>query len=434
MLLNTLGLATAARPERRGSARRKVESLIYLMILPGNGGILHDLAEDGMCISMANPLGAESDCPFSIIRQNLPPIQGVGRVAWLSKSGKVAGLRFVELSDEWRREIRHWVESGVGNLDSIESGSGAGKREAVDLNTAPPAEEAASPFRAETRTMAKMDTPLYFLPQRRGDDVPRADAPAEEATPAPAAERSGGIQEVRFALKEPPSRGKKSADLLFTALVVCMATIALAGGFLLIYKGEDALQYVKAHAPISTTFHPMTTVESTSSRRARAAGASRQPQASPRDPALDGPHPATPTIWKAPTEKAPFQLEVTDAFDRHWLITASGQRALSTNRRGATGSAEAPGNGDRAPKSETIATPKLGNQKDAPFTVVVDALIGKDGSVKDVRLVHSPSAALAWAVIEAVKQWHYPPFQQDGQPAEVVTRITVAFQGSPSKK
>jgi protein TonB len=59
-------------------------------------------------------------------------------------------------------------------------------------------------------------------------------------------------------------------------------------------------------------------------------------------------------------------------------------------------------------------------------TVVLMAMIGKDGTVKDVR-VESGLPILAQAAIDAVKQWRYKPYLMNGQPVEVDSRITINF-------
>lgn len=59
-------------------------------------------------------------------------------------------------------------------------------------------------------------------------------------------------------------------------------------------------------------------------------------------------------------------------------------------------------------------------------TVVVVALIGADGIVKDVRVESGP-ALLAQAAIDAVKQWRYKPYMLNGTPVEIDSRITINF-------
>ena len=64
-------------------------------------------------------------------------------------------------------------------------------------------------------------------------------------------------------------------------------------------------------------------------------------------------------------------------------------------------------------------------------TVVLMAVIGTDGSVKDVR-VESGLPLLAQAAINAVRQWRYRPYTIDGEPVEVDSRITINFTLSAS--
>jgi periplasmic protein TonB len=63
--------------------------------------------------------------------------------------------------------------------------------------------------------------------------------------------------------------------------------------------------------------------------------------------------------------------------------------------------------------------------------VVLMAVIGKDGSVRDVR-VESGLPVLAQAAIDAVKQWRYKPYMINGEPVEVDSRITINFTLSAS--
>jgi periplasmic protein TonB len=59
-------------------------------------------------------------------------------------------------------------------------------------------------------------------------------------------------------------------------------------------------------------------------------------------------------------------------------------------------------------------------------TVLLLAVIGKDGTVRDVR-VESGLPVLALAAIDAVKQWRYRPYLLNGEPIEVDSQITITF-------
>jgi TonB family protein len=60
--------------------------------------------------------------------------------------------------------------------------------------------------------------------------------------------------------------------------------------------------------------------------------------------------------------------------------------------------------------------------------VVLHAIIGRDGKMKQVLVEAAPSAALARAALAAVRNWTYHPFLADnGQPIAVDTQIMVNF-------
>jgi len=59
-------------------------------------------------------------------------------------------------------------------------------------------------------------------------------------------------------------------------------------------------------------------------------------------------------------------------------------------------------------------------------SVVLQATIGKDGAVKDLRLV-SGHPLLVQAAMSSVKQWKYKPFLLNGEPVEVETQVSVPF-------
>ena len=58
--------------------------------------------------------------------------------------------------------------------------------------------------------------------------------------------------------------------------------------------------------------------------------------------------------------------------------------------------------------------------------VILEALIGPDGKVKDVRVIQS-SPLFDRAAVDAVRQWEYEPTQIDGTAVSVVTTVTVMF-------
>lgn len=70
--------------------------------------------------------------------------------------------------------------------------------------------------------------------------------------------------------------------------------------------------------------------------------------------------------------------------------------------------------------------PPLARQARIQGTVVIHAVIGKDGAIQELKLV-TGHPMLAPAAMEAVKQWRYKPYVLNGEPLEVQTTINVNF-------
>ena len=75
--------------------------------------------------------------------------------------------------------------------------------------------------------------------------------------------------------------------------------------------------------------------------------------------------------------------------------------------------------------------PPEAGRKRIEGTVVLMAVIGKDGIVREVR-VESGLPLLAQAAIDAVKQWRYKPYLLNGEAVEVDSHITINFTLSTS--
>jgi TonB family protein len=70
--------------------------------------------------------------------------------------------------------------------------------------------------------------------------------------------------------------------------------------------------------------------------------------------------------------------------------------------------------------------PLLARQMKVQGAVSLQALISKDGTIQELQILSGPGI-LAAAAREAVMQWHFKPFLQNGQPVETRARITVNF-------
>jgi TonB family protein len=84
----------------------------------------------------------------------------------------------------------------------------------------------------------------------------------------------------------------------------------------------------------------------------------------------------------------------------------------------------------QAAQSVTVSVPPdyplLARQMKVQGVVSLQALIARDGTIQELQILSGPEI-LATAAREAVKQWHFKPYLQNGQPVETQARITVNF-------
>jgi len=74
----------------------------------------------------------------------------------------------------------------------------------------------------------------------------------------------------------------------------------------------------------------------------------------------------------------------------------------------------------------TPVYPQLAIAAHVQGTVVLEAIIGKNGRVQDLKVISGP-ALLVRAAMEAVKTWRYQPTLLNGEPVDVSTEISVHF-------
>jgi len=72
------------------------------------------------------------------------------------------------------------------------------------------------------------------------------------------------------------------------------------------------------------------------------------------------------------------------------------------------------------------AYPPLARTTRTEGTVRIEAVIARDGTIRNLQLIGGPPL-LAAAAMEAVGQWRYQPTLLNGEPVEVITVIDVTF-------
>jgi protein TonB len=70
--------------------------------------------------------------------------------------------------------------------------------------------------------------------------------------------------------------------------------------------------------------------------------------------------------------------------------------------------------------------PQIAQTAKVAGIVIIEATIGRDGSVKDARVLRSVPL-LDNAALEAVRQWRFTPTLLNNEPVEVIMTVTVNF-------
>jgi hypothetical protein len=105
----TLHAPETARRSRRLHYRHPIQSLVYVTLDDGNGGIIRNLSQDGAAIQSVGALRPNQTVRmrFDLLRPRTR-VDLHARVTWASPSGQ-AGLSFIDLSPHVRRQVNHWI-------------------------------------------------------------------------------------------------------------------------------------------------------------------------------------------------------------------------------------------------------------------------------------------------------------------------------------
>ena len=100
--------------DRRSHARLQVRSVVYIELDQDNGGLILNIGEGGVTVQSAEMIVGDH---FSRMRFQLPKsekwIESGGKVVWLGKSRKEAGIQFIDLDSDARQQIQNWIYSAA---------------------------------------------------------------------------------------------------------------------------------------------------------------------------------------------------------------------------------------------------------------------------------------------------------------------------------
>ena len=163
-------------------------------LAPGNGGMLLNVSEHGICLRAARRVHPKTEVNFAFSLDDKRRLEGRGRLAWADQDGRLAGLQFTEVSEEFRGELRHYLGDMVANGNF------------TPLDATGPASPPAPPASLRQKTS--------------GDPAPanRSPRPAvlesqRMAAATPALSRSAPTQETPWAAMTPPPNDTSFQEL-----------------------------------------------------------------------------------------------------------------------------------------------------------------------------------------------------------------------------
>ena len=436
-------------PERRRNSRVKVGSLLPVDLDRENGGIVLNLSEGGLRVRVVGRLETEE---MTHLRFTLPEwkngINTLGQIAWVDEARTGGGVRFCSLAEESQQQIKQWLALNAPPGET-------------QPQTTPIQPKATDPGKSPAGHTEVMSSVAAQPP------------PEESFTVAgefhPLLTESATFREFKLKKQqslEQAAREEFRRRLIRAGVLACLLIVAVAAGAVLYHFQRERIKgflgAIKEQLSASGAWPSKggqttttTTPESKSAPRAARRGPSKAQPGTERKPAIPS---AAVAGSEAPTpskRSGPPQLEVLEENGQRRLIPYRGgpvtrlkdwpgarvevrrdvlmsRVASSPEPAPATTSTAPSAGGPRettdgaAEQQQTPAYPLPALQNNVQGTVVLRAVIGKDGAVQNVQLVNGPPV-LASAVLDAVRRWRYKPYLRNGEPVEVERRIIIEF-------
>jgi hypothetical protein len=105
--------------------QKKPLQLVYLELGVGNGGMLLSLSEDGFRFRAVSPVRENTAMPFAFSLDGRNRLEGTGTVEWVEEDGKSGGMRFTEVSSEFRSLLGAWLNSDSSHHSGREAAPAA---------------------------------------------------------------------------------------------------------------------------------------------------------------------------------------------------------------------------------------------------------------------------------------------------------------------
>lgn len=468
-----------AESDRRLYYRQPIRTLAYVELDEGNGGIVLNVSEGGLSVQAFASL---MDDVLPGVRFQLSEsdgwIQANARITWTGQSRKLAGLEFVDLSEDARGRIKEWVireslppgvvpdpiASPKADVPSEAAADSLGAEVRI-VPTPEPMLSAARPVRTEPPA-SDIGTPVPGAPAAEAVSVPTPDAFARILNRAHEIEREPGVE---TASAKPLSTEKLIANRWAAAAVLVILAIAsLAAGwaagegklgkFLGKFNATASQNGADSRETASNVAIPasrISEIEVVNANGQRWAIAFNGPLGSSGDAVRrqanenTSPQPPKPLsgfrTWilappqqtraaadqSGPAAENPPVLADPPAAPEG-VLTSSG----AINSRTLAGAPplrepEAPQPTGIVKQGQLILRvdpdyPAMARQQRAEGVVRLNVTVGTDGIVRGISLLGGPQLLVS-AAESAVRQWRYTPTTLDGKPVEFQREVDLTF-------
>jgi TonB family protein len=473
--------------ERRQQARKVPKDFTYIRVGEDSGGRVLNVSEQGLCFEALSPIRYSESFPFWLSFNLIDRIDGEGAVVWVDTAKRTAGIRFMELSEYAREQIRAWMSEtvleetalgvdGAQEIDLPLSGS-----ETVELPL-PEAEssESVSPELANVGEAAHRSALSTEGPTAEEDSyatwvssLTRATAELTELVPLRRHLTAARMQFVRGILvgvgvgavivlplfKYMSIRQKEASAVGIPGAT----TSTVNAGSLTEPPAPPVLELPKSPSVATVGSKPRTGGTGASRTNLGEPTARNQPLTipaassgvqegsivkpaanSPDNPqsaagnvpasakAASGVESARPPGQATPSANRDVQRGAEDATVTASTVTPAGSTpaAAPEVRRGNPAQPPPLGGDVRPPKlikSATPAYPALARTQRVAGDVQVDALVDKTGNVEAVKVLSGP-LLLQRAAAEAIREWKYTPGVLDGTPTPMHVTVVLKFR------
>src|SRR6201987_1267875 len=95
--------------ERRQQARKVPKDFTYIRVGEDSGGRVLNVSEEGLCFEALSPIRYKESFQFWLSFNLIDRIDGAGTIVWMDTTKRIAGVRFMDLSEYSREQIRSWL-------------------------------------------------------------------------------------------------------------------------------------------------------------------------------------------------------------------------------------------------------------------------------------------------------------------------------------